>query len=474
MEFAGQLVEKPDKSFTVALTACCVLAILAFAALLSQFGISPIPILLVLGAAALFWVAVRYTVSCLGAFLAAMPFFTILFLIAKFAGPSYIGQLEGIDRAVLLMLTVILWSRNGIRLLLPDWLLLISFGVALLRLPLDGSALALVTDFGFMIAYAAGRVTPLSCEQQGAWAKRAVWIIAIVSVLGLAESLFVGPGPRTILYLKAAEAATDNGEALNASFRAVGFNGLRVSGTMFGPLQFGPLCMAALIIWWVYSRKPLWGCLIGAALIGTLTRSAWVGTAVAIPLLAIGLGQKKRVIMYGVLALALFLAAIPVLGLSDYLSSNKTGDDPSAGMHQASMFQGIAFTASHPIGQGSRNVGRQATKEDPDAVFFEDAYLTLAGEYGIPTALCLVGFLVTTVRLTWRQRSKLGYTAAAIVTGFGTVLMFASLHDVFPLACWVWFPVGLAVSSSVKQDRLSPPFTSPSDTSRMLRNGNDV
>lgn len=251
MILAGQAIQNPGKSFAIAMGICCGVFTLLLVALMHEIGMSPAPVLLAVASAALLVLAFRHPLACTGGFLAFMPFFPVTFLIAEFFGPPFLGKLEGVDRAVLLLLVCFLWHRNGIKLARPDWFLLFAFGLAVLRIPLDGSPLQVASDFGFVIAYVAGRVAGLTVEQETRWAKRAIWIVAIVSVLGLAEVLLIGPGPRTLLYLKTAEAATDNGLALNASFRAVGFDGLRLSGTMFGPLQFGPLCMVALIIWWV-------------------------------------------------------------------------------------------------------------------------------------------------------------------------------------------------------------------------------
>jgi len=140
---AGQLLLKPDRSSVVALATCAVASTLLFSTLLYLFGISPVPLLLALGSATLLWFAYSHTVACVGAFLAFMPFFPLVFLLAKFFGPSYIGQLEGIDRAVLLLLTILLFVRNRVKLIRPDYFLLAAFGLAALRLPFDGSLLAL-------------------------------------------------------------------------------------------------------------------------------------------------------------------------------------------------------------------------------------------------------------------------------------------------------------------------------------------
>ena len=114
---------------------------------------------------------------------------------------------------------------------------------------------------------------------------------------------------------------------MTSSFHGTGFSGLREAATMVGPNGFGALCVIALIVWWVYCRNPLPAGMIAIGLICSLTRSAWLGAAGAIPVLAVVMGQKKRLSLYAALALALFVASIPVLDLSDYLFStkNRTG-----------------------------------------------------------------------------------------------------------------------------------------------------
>jgi hypothetical protein len=366
--------------------------------------------------------------------------------------------MEGGDRVIFLLLTLVLWRRNGIKFTTPDWLLLICFGLAAVHLFLPGSPLGLLTDFNFMIAYAAGRVTVLSSEKEQRWANRAVWIVAFLAVLGMIEVFVIGEGPRTVLYLAVGRGGTQDG-ALDAAFHGQGYSWMRESSTMFGPLQFAPLCMAALIIWWVYSRKLVPAALIAAGLICSVTRSAWVGTAVAISTLALLMGQTKRLLKYGAVMLALFIAAIPILGLSDYLLSTKSGQDLSAQGHQQSILEGIQYVAQHPLGAGPGNVGKLAVKQEDTAFSVENSYLTFAAEYGILTTLLFIGFMVSVVRTLCRQKTRLAYVAIGIVLGFGTVMIFAALHDVFPLACWLWFPVGLAIrcaSDSARNDTAIP------------------
>jgi len=448
----------------VAISVCALASLCLLAGLLYAIGISPIPLVLLSIGALTIALAYQNTTYCLGVFLFIMPMFTLMFLLAKFFGPSYIGKLEGSERGVLLILTVFLAVRNSLRLVTADFLVLACFFFCLVRLALDGSALALVADFGFMVVYFAGRLTRLTEEQQERWARIAVWIVAIIAVAGLFEVFALGAGPRTILYLRVAEGSTDNGVALNASFRASGFSGLRESGTMLGPLQFGPLCMVALILWWVYSRKPLPGAMILAGLVCSLTRSAWVGTLVAILLLAIMMRQLRKLALYGAIALALLVAAIPFIGIGDYISKNRDKSDVSADQHKNSVQQGLLFVMEHPLGAGSDNVGRQALKTNDNATYFENAYLTLAGGYGIPMVLGLLAFIAELLRLGVRAKNKLGYAVFGILAGFSVELTTVTLHDVFPLACWIWFPAGLLVTEMTnRKRRLAPaiPYVQP-------------
>ena len=425
----------------------------AFAGFLNAFGISLVLLALVALAVGLLLLAYRYPLIGMGGYLAFMPVYTLVFLIAKFLGPSYIGSLEGVDRVVLLHFVFILWRRNGVKLIAPDWCLLGAFVLAATKLVGGGNLIAFFRDFNFMIAYAAGRVAILSSEREVSWAKRAVWIVAVLAILGMFEVFLIGEAPRTLLYLAVAPGGIDHG-ALNAAFHGEAYTGLRESSTMFGPLQFAPLCMAALIVWWIYSRKWLPGAMIASGLICSVTRSAWVGTAAAISVLCILRGETKQLLKFGTIILALFIAAIPVLGLTGYLSATKTGEDPSAEGHRESLIEGVTFVLQHPFGVGLGDTEHLTAEGERDAYSVESTYLTVAGRYGLLMLFCFVGFLISIVRLLWAKHTPLAYVAVGVVTGFGTVMMFASLHDVFPLACWLWFPVGLAVrSASESPDR---------------------
>jgi hypothetical protein len=202
-----------------------------------------------------------------------------------------------------------------------------------------------------------------------------------------------------------------------------------------------------------YLRKPLPAALIAAGLICTVTRHAWISTALTIPLLAIRMEQKKRLILYASLALALFLASIPVLGLSDFLASTKTGEEVSVHGHWETLLVGAHYVTSHPFGAGPGNYDRSAgakhtISSTSDAPWIESSYLMLAAEYGVLDGLCFAAFVLCALRAIWPHRTPLGYAAFGILVGFAVSMMFAPMHGDFALASWIWFPIGLAVRFS--------------------------
>ena len=428
--------------------ASSIVSILLLAALLMVLGVHLMPFALILGATALLWLLFQHPLGGLGIILAFMPVFPMAFMLGEFFGPPSVTLFSPCDRVAVVLATFILLGRNGIKLTAADWFLVACFGLAVIRLAFGGAIIALLSDFNLMFAYAAGRVVILTANQETLWARRAVWILAVLSMLGMAEVFVFGEGPRALLYLSVASSTTTEGR-LAAPFHADGYSGLREAATMIGPLQFAPLCMAALIIWWVYCRKPWPAGMIAAGLICSVTRSAWLGTALAIPLLAIIMEQKRRFFLYAALFVALFVASVPLLGFGDFILLAKSGQDYSTEGHRESLLEGWEYVWDHPFGLGPGNAGSYASKNNSNEVSFESTYLTFAAEYGILATLCFLGFLVSALRMAWRSRTHLGYVAVGILVGFGAVMMFAPLHLDFSLATWIWFPVGLAIRSSI-------------------------
>src|SRR6266436_9647704 len=162
MSVGSQSIAKAENPFASAFGISAIVFVLLAAALLHVLGVPLAGFALLLLAGVLLWMAFRYPTTALGAVLALMSMYPIAFLLAKFFGPPYIALFEGCDRVVLLVLACILWLRNGIKLKAPDWFLLVCFGLAVVRLAFGGALLNLLADFSFMIAYAVGRVAPLT------------------------------------------------------------------------------------------------------------------------------------------------------------------------------------------------------------------------------------------------------------------------------------------------------------------------
>jgi hypothetical protein len=436
----GQSLLNP---FASAFRTSIIVLVLLFAASLSFF-LSPLMMFVPFAGAAVLWIIFRHPVGMLGAALAFMPVDYMVIELGKFFGLPHMTLVSVFDKEVLLLLLAfILWRRNGFTPAAPDWFLLACFSLAVMRTALDGTLFGLWTDFNFILPYLVGRMTILSQKQELLWARCAVWIAAVLSLLGLFEVFILGEGPRTLLYV-ATDAETEGG-ALTSSFHGTGFAGLREAATMPGPNGFGVLCMIALIIWWVYCKNPLPAGMIAVGLICSLTRSAWLGAAAAIPLLAFVMSQKKRLSLYVTLALALFVASIPLLDLSDYLLSTKTGDDPSAVSHRHEILGGMKYAVDHPFGSGNGKLNPTTFKQDGNTVGFETTYPELAGEYGMVVMLCFVGFLLSALYLVWGKQSKRAYVAVGILIAISVVMVVTLPLNDRRLACWVLFPVGLAI-----------------------------
>ncbi len=341
MTTVSQCARKAGNPFASALGLSGLVLILLFAAGLRVFGVSLIPAAFTVGAAALVWIALRHPVGSLGVVLAWMPIHPLAFLVATFFGPSYLGRFEGCDRATLLLLALILWRKNGVKLVAPDWFLLACFGLSFLRLVFGGTLLALLSDFNLVIAYAAGRVAWLTRGQEGRWARRAVWIVAVLSVLG---GRGVCPRRRSedgSLFVRCRRGDRRSCAECRLSrrwvYRPPGIRhhvrAASVCAAMHG-------CPGSLVGLLPESRA------CGHDHCGphlSVTRSAWLGTAAAIVLLAVIMHQKRRFSLYAVLALGLFIAAVPILDLGDYLLSTRTGQDLSAQGHRESIVKGLEY-----------------------------------------------------------------------------------------------------------------------------------
>lgn len=426
---------------------------LALVALLSVLmgPAAGIIVLIAPAVAVLGWAMLRRPLSVLGIVLATMPIHFLAIVLGQFYGVPHITVLSVCTKEIpLLLLTFLLWRQNGFRPVGVDWILLAFFTLVILRSSFGRNLSALTDDIGFVLPYLVGRVTLLTDDRQQVWAKCAVWVAAGLSVAGIIEVFVLGPAPRMLLYATIGPGVVpEQSGVLPDSFYATGFEGIRAASTTAGPLVFGAVCMVALIMWWVYLRNPLPAAIILCGLACTLTRAAIVGASLAIPVLAFRSGERKRLLVYALLGLMVLAASIPVLGLGDFVSSTWSGHEQSAESHQQSITDGMKYILQHPFGSGGGTVGPHKATPDVVRLYIESSYLTLAAEYGLLPGMCFLGFFLGAIHRTWNNRTQLGYLGTAILMAFGTMMLVLPMHADFRLACWIWFPVGLAVREGV-------------------------
>jgi hypothetical protein len=203
--------------------------------------------------------------------------------------------------------------------------------------------------------------------------------------------------------------------------------------------------MIALILWWVYCEKPISAAMVGAGLICSVTRAAWLGTALAVFVLAVKTKQWKRLAIYSGVAAALFLLSIPIVGLGEYLASSGQGQDESAQLHRASIISGIQIMAEQPFGASNKSVGARVVDQNSNATWVETTYLSFGAEYGIVAALCFLGFFISALVRAWHNQTKFGFAALGILVGLGFMMTVLLMHLDRRLSCWAWLPIGMAM-----------------------------
>jgi hypothetical protein len=148
---------------------------------------------------------------------------------------------------------------------------------------------------------------------------------------------------------------------------------------------------------------------------------------------------------YALVGLIAFAAAVPFLGIRDYLSFTRSGQDESEQVHRESIAGGMEYVGSHPLGSGAGNVGPIAAQRNASALITENTYLALTAEYGIAAGLCFVGFLLSAALLAWRSQTNLGNVGVGILVGISLMMIVLLVHEDFRLGCWIWFPIGLSI-----------------------------
>jgi O-antigen ligase len=177
---------------------------------------------------------------------------------------------------------------------------------------------------------------------------------------------------------------------------------------------------------------------INAALLGCLTRSAWLGVAAG--LLALLVVSRRRLLLWGVPAILLLVLLFPQ-PVMQRMFSIADPNDATAADRVAMAKAGIEMIRERPlIGQGPGVVReRYPLFRQPDAVRKEvphlhDAFLEIAAERGLPALVCMLLLLmlpvVRAVRAFRREGGAQGARAdiwlgtVAVVVGFAVAGLF--------------------------------------------------
>lgn len=176
---------------------------------------------------------------------------------------------------------------------------------------------------------------------------------------------------------------------------------------------------------------------IGAGIVATLTRSAFLAAVVMALVVALGFPRtqhhaRTRLLAIGSLGLILALAFAGSTGLVERTTAAFTGDDASATDHVESTTAGIERALDHPFGLGlgvQPNARRGSS--GGQQVVTENAYLQVANELGAVAAILLVVALWRLVVALRRRGDEVATAMAGTVAGVAVAGLF--LHVWLPL-----------------------------------------
>lgn len=316
-----------------------------------------------------------------------------------------------------------------------------------------------------------------------AWLRRASWVLVplvlLAAEVGIVQLLF-GFRFYNVLYHAP-------GEVLTSAFSAK-FGGLivpRAVGTYTAPNEFGlglVIYLVAILLPLAFTRLnsatrtllAVAATLACLALALTYSRSAWLGVALAVPVVALLLRRPiarwvdahRRRGMAHMRMMTMCLAAIVVLvggvfvvsGGFRFLVTTLTGQEASAAGRPTSLSNGIEALLSHPLGGGLTSAGPKAKSLNPTAVLTENWYLV----YGIQlgwlalaalctfAAACLVSLarrvnatLASIDAVTERVAFQVG-AIGALLAALGGALFIPALLDL-PASLTVWTFVAVAL-----------------------------
>lgn len=201
-------------------------------------------------------------------------------------------------------------------------------------------------------------------------------------------------------------------------FKVPGYAHYRLTSTFLDPLPAGLfLAVAALValdgllaaaaLGRASRRRRVWlacACAVSiAASLASFTRSAWIGLALGVVVIAAARWHEPGV--RWALAVVLVAAGLVVLPLLPRLAAwtrdTATGaaTDTSSPRHWEAWLRGAQGIADHPLGLGPGRAGEVSVRVlGANGIVTESSYLQFGVEYGVPGAALLVGFVVSVGR----------------------------------------------------------------------------
>jgi hypothetical protein len=247
----------------------------------------------------------------------------------------------------------------------------------------------------------------------------------------------------------------------------------RVVSTFLSPLAAGYLLVTVLLS--VASRRgpSAWTVAVGAVayagLLWTHTRSAFIGLAVGLVVLAVAQRRRAPVVLAAgsVAAAAVFLAVYPSIGPSTSYTAGElaclranaalegstggalSGGEASTESHLRNLRDGIETVLRHPWGYGLGNAGVSAKRTGAEIKAGESTYTELGVDTGLVGALVLLTWLASLVVALWRRVPWL----AASVSSIAVIGIQTDVIGVPWIAVVVFALAGAALSRPRPEER---------------------
>ena len=226
------------------------------------------------------------------------------------------------------------------------------------------------------------------------------------------------------------------------------------------------LLAVGLVKFWKTNRRILLGGMLllhGLVLFLTFSRSAWLGTIVALTTLLFITKisrvsfNKNLLKRYGLILLsALCSLLIAIIVLRDqyvvqnvvFHSDESTQLTDSNNLHLIQIEKGLRGIADQPLGHGPGTAGLVSV-HNKDGLLTENYFIQIAYEVGIFGLLILAAFTVLLIKWLWPKRSE-PLVAALLASFAGLTIMNMLLHTWSneAVACEWWLLAGILLGST--------------------------